>query len=247
MKLRLAIGLICLASLAAQAADLAEGRNRSLGCQACHGSDGAGTAPDIPNLAGQKPGYLQAQLVAFRSKHRKHELMNAIAEQLSDGDIENLAAFWSSLSAGAALAGTDAAGATPVAQMRKSRMTFPAAFPEGFVMYHEELDAQKKPVKRSYASRAAVNAARAGEELPAGSAIVVENLANNQAVSYAAMESRAGWGDSLPELLRNGDWTYALFDGSRTLNADFNYAHCLACHKPMAESSYVFGLEAIRK
>ena len=242
MKQRLAIGLLCLSTFAAQAADSGAGRSRSLACQACHGSTGVGTAPDIPNLAGQKEGYLQAQLVAFRSQERKHELMNAIAAQLSDSDIENLAAFWSSLPAG------DAHGAAdPAAELRKSRMSFPAEFPKDFVMYHEELGADQKVAKRSYANRAAVNAARAGKELPAGSAIVVENLSGGQVVSYAAMESRAGWGAAVPEILRNGDWSYALFDGKRTLNAEFNYARCLACHKPVAASSYVFGLEEIKK
>jgi cytochrome c553 len=243
MTQRFAIGLLCLASFGAQAADLAAGRGRSLACQACHGSTGLGTAPDIPNLAGQKEGYLQAQLVSFRSKDRKHELMNAIAGQLSDADIENLAAFWSSLPAG------DAHGAAdPAADFRKSRMTFPAQFPQGFVMYQEDLGgADQKPVKRSYANHTAVTAARAGKDLPAGSAIVVENLANGEVASYAAMETRAGWGGEVPEILRNGDWSYALFDGKRTLNTSFNYARCLACHKPIAASSYVFGLEALKK
>jgi cytochrome c553 len=245
MNQRFTIGILCLATLAAQAVlakDAEAGRTRSLACQACHGSTGVGTAPDIPNLAGQKERYLQAQLVAFRSKDRKHELMNAMAARLSDADIENLAAFWSGLAAG------DAHGAAdPAASLRTSRMTFPAEFPGDFVMYHEERGADQQVAKRSYANRVAVAAARGGQELPAGSAIVVENISNNQVVSYAAMESRAGWGDAIPEILRNGDWTYALFDGQRTLNTAFNYARCLACHKPVAASSYVFGLEAIRK
>ena len=232
-----------LTTFAAGAADLEQGRAKSLGCQACHGSNGIGTAPDIPNLAGQKAGYIATQLTAFRAKTRKHDLMNAIANQLSDADIENLGAFWSSLTPDV---GNEHV-ADAAAEFRKSRVSFPASFPKDFVMYHEELGADGKVAKRSYANRAAVNAARAGQELPAGSAIVVENIANGQAVSYAAMESRAGFGDGIPEILRNGDWTYALFDGKRALNAGFNYARCLACHKPVAASSYVFGLEAIRK
>jgi cytochrome c553 len=245
MKQRFTIVLLCLATCAAQAvsaSDAGAGRSRSLACQACHGSTGVGTAPDIPNLAGQKERYLQAQLLAFRSKDRKHELMNAMAARLSDADIENLAAFFCGLTAG------DAHGAPdPAAPLRTSRMTFPAKFPGDFVMYREERDADQQVVKRSYANLVAVSAARGGQELPPGSAIVVEEISNNQVVSYAAMESRAGWGDAIPELLRNGDWTYALFDGQRTLNTAFNYARCLACHKPAAASSHVFGLEALRK
>ena len=250
MRVRLALlGLTISGLPGAHAADIEQGRSRSLACQACHGSAGVGTAPDIPNLAGQKAGYLQAQLVAFRSRDRKHELMNAIAEQLSDADIGNLAAFWSSLPAGGT---ADPHAADPAAAFRKSRMSFPGGFPMDFVMYHEEVDTANNSAKRSYANHAAVNAVRAGKPLPAGSAIVVENLSAKDGVpdqvnSYAAMESRAGWGEGVPEILRNGDWSYALFDGKKNLRADINYARCLACHKPKADSSYVFGLEAIRK
>jgi cytochrome c553 len=241
MKIQYAgVALILCLALNAQAADIEAGRGRSLACQACHGSSGIGTAPDIPNLAGQKTAYLQAQLTAFRKGERKHELMNAIAAQLNDADIENLAAFWGSLPAG------DTAAPDLASGMRQSRMSFPADFPKGFVMYHEEKDEANNLAKRSYANHAAVTAARAGKPLPDGSAIVVENYANGAVASYAAMEARLGWGKDIPELLRNGDWSYALFDGKKTLRDTFNYARCLACHKPKADSSYVFGLQNIR-
>jgi cytochrome c553 len=224
------------------AADVEQGRAKSLGCQACHGSNGIGTAPDIPNLAGQKPAYITAQLAAFRSKDRKHDLMNAMAAQLSDGDIENLAEFWSSLPVVLSSAGEGADAAT---EIRKSRMTFPAGFPKGFVVYHDELDVDKKPKKRAYVNRVALSAARAGQPLPSGSVIVVENYNAGAVASYAAMESREGWGKEIPEILRNGDWSYALFDTKRELRTNFNYARCLACHKPEAAASYVFGLKEI--
>jgi cytochrome c553 len=241
--MRLALLLALITTSAAGAAEINQGRAKSLGCQACHGGNGIGTAPDIPNLAGQKAGYLKAQLVAFRAKDRKHDLMNAIAAQLADADIENLAAFWSSLPPTASSAAPAVADAA--AEFRKSHMTFPASFPADFVIYREYFDDDKKPLKRAYVNRAALTAARAGKELPTGSIIVVENGPAGQASGYAAMESRPGWGASIPDILRNGDWNYALFDVKRNLRADVNYARCLACHKPKADSSYVFGLTDI--
>ncbi|MEO8017040.1 MAG: cytochrome P460 family protein [Pseudomonadota bacterium] len=243
MNLRPVFAVLTLfAAFNADAADLEQGRTKSLGCQACHGSNGIGTAPDIPNLAGQKAGYIEAQLTAFRAKDRKHALMNAIAAQLTDADIENLGAFWSSLPAGAAAV---AHAVDPAAQLRKSRMTFPASFPKDFVMYAETLDEKRKSTKRSYVNHAGLDAARARKELPPGSIIVVENGPAARPTSYAAMEIEKGWGAHIPGILRNGDWSYALFDDQHALRADFNYARCLACHKPEAASSYVFGLEAI--
>ncbi|MEZ5583569.1 MAG: c-type cytochrome [Candidatus Competibacteraceae bacterium] len=51
---------------AAQAGDVAAGKAKSIACLACHGSDGIGTNPQRPNLAGQKSHYLIQQLHAFR-------------------------------------------------------------------------------------------------------------------------------------------------------------------------------------
>jgi hypothetical protein len=123
-------------------------------------------------------------------------------------------------------------------------MTFPASFPRDFVKYAETLDAAGKAGSRSFVNRAALAAAREKKPLPHGSIIVVENVANGAVNSYAAMESRAGFGDGIPDVLKNGDWTYALFDVKKEVR-EFNYAKCLACHTPKAESSYVFGLEQI--
>jgi cytochrome c553 len=233
---------LALAAPTVHGADLAMGKQKSLGCQACHGAAGIGVSADIPNLAGQKAAYLQAQLTAFRKGDRKHELMSAVAALLNDADVENLAAYWSSLPAGGVAAAHGAED--PAAEFRKTRMTFPASFPRDFVKYAETLDAASKSGSRSFVNRAALTAARGKKPLPQGSIIVVENLENGAVASYAAMESRAGFGDGIPEVLRNGDWTYALFDGKKEVR-EFNYAKCLACHTPKADSSYVFGLAGI--
>jgi cytochrome c553 len=54
-------------------------------------------APDAPNLAGQPVIYLAAQLRAYRSGARKHEVMAVMAKPLSDDDIQNLAAWFASI------------------------------------------------------------------------------------------------------------------------------------------------------
>ena len=54
-------------------------------------------APDAPNLAGQVEPYLAAQLNAYRSGRRTHEVMTLMAKPLSDADIDNLAAWFSSI------------------------------------------------------------------------------------------------------------------------------------------------------
>ncbi len=92
-------------------------------CQACHGDSGISRNPRVPNLAGQQQAYLAAQLQAFKAGTRRNDAMQAIAGQLSDAEINALAAYWHSQPASA----TDAHGTTTAAAgpAIPSRMTFP--------------------------------------------------------------------------------------------------------------------------
>lgn len=66
-------------------------------CSVCHGLAGVATAPNTPNLAGQPETYLAAQLRAFRSGTRRHEVMNVISAPLSDAEIAALAGWFASI------------------------------------------------------------------------------------------------------------------------------------------------------
>lgn len=80
------------------AGDAAAGQSRSALCAACHGATGTSPNELWPNLAGQKEGYLIKQMKAFRDGDRSDPLMSPMSAALTDADIENLAAFYSSQS-----------------------------------------------------------------------------------------------------------------------------------------------------
>lgn len=81
----------------AVAADAAAGREKAQQCRTCHGLDGVGKMPDVPNIAGESEIYLTKQLEAFRSGERRHEQMSIVAAGLSDQDIADLAAYYASI------------------------------------------------------------------------------------------------------------------------------------------------------
>jgi cytochrome c553 len=89
------LGASCAAPALAQ--DAAAGKAKAAACAVCHGADGIAVAPDAANLAGQSAIYLSAQLKAYRSGERKHEVMSLMAKPLTDADIANLAAWYSSI------------------------------------------------------------------------------------------------------------------------------------------------------
>ncbi len=72
------------------------GKARSVTCAACHGPDGNSMNPQWPSLAGQNASYLERQLKAFKSNARQNPLMGPQAMALSDQDIADLAAYYSS-------------------------------------------------------------------------------------------------------------------------------------------------------
>ena len=91
------IALVMNSSMAFAGGDAAAGKARAAACSACHGVNGISANDIWPNLAGQKAGYLVAQMKAFRDGQRKNPMMSPMAAPLSDTDIDNLAAYYSSL------------------------------------------------------------------------------------------------------------------------------------------------------
>ena len=78
-------------------ADAAAGKAKAVVCTACHGPDGISRLPNAPHIAGQPEIYLSQQLKAYREGTRKDPMMNVIAKPLTDEDIANLAAWFSSI------------------------------------------------------------------------------------------------------------------------------------------------------
>jgi cytochrome c553 len=254
-----ALAAACIAA-GAHAASIEQGQSKSFACGSCHGANGVSVSATIPNLAGQKTDYLVAQLKAFKAGTRKNPLMNAIAAQLSDGDIENLAAFWNSLPGAA----SGAAKSDVPPNIATTRVKFPENYKKDFTHYTTINFPATKQVRKYYANSVALKAARAGKALPHGSVLFVEAYAAklddaknpvtggdgffvpDKLLFYTAMQTEPGWGDDFPELLRNGDWNYAVFTLDKKVRSDVNQGECLACHKPLDKDSYVFSLKALQ-
>jgi len=97
LEISLAIILSGFLSVAFAEGDPAAGKEKSSTCAACHGANGISPNDLWPNLAGQKSGYLVKQLKAFRDGDRSDPMMSPMAANLTDEDINDLAAYFSSL------------------------------------------------------------------------------------------------------------------------------------------------------
>lgn len=67
-------------------------------CWRCHGANGMGRGPGaFPSLAGQRSEYLDASLRAFRNGTRLSGIMSEIAAKLTDGETQEIAAYYERL------------------------------------------------------------------------------------------------------------------------------------------------------
>ena len=75
----------------------AAGRGKVSGCADCHGAGGISKDLPGPTLAGQNETYLAAVLKAYKSSKLSDEMMVAIAADMNDSDIGDVAAYFAGL------------------------------------------------------------------------------------------------------------------------------------------------------
>jgi len=243
----------------AHAADIEAGKAKvAMVCAACHGANGVSVSDTIPNLAAQRAGYLETQLKALKDGTRKNPVMSAIASQLTPAEMANVAAYFASLPGAGA-----AAKSTFLSNVSKTNVTFPEGYKDTFRKYHTINFPATKQVRYYFANPAAIQAAKAGKPIPDGAVLFTEVYsaktdADGKPVTgadgffvaekllfYTAMATGAGWGNDVPEMLRNGNWNYAVFTLDKQHRPGVNQAECYACHKPLDKESYVFTLKQL--
>lgn len=101
-----AVSCVTVSSLAQEIkGDAKAGETKNAMCIGCHGIKGyQASFPEIykvPMISGQGDKYIVAALNAYKKGERKHPTMRSIAESLTDQDIADLAAYYSTHGAAA--------------------------------------------------------------------------------------------------------------------------------------------------
>ncbi len=140
----------------------------------------------------------------------------------------------------------------------ESMVAFPADYADG-VLYWTQDRPNGNQVRDYYTSRDAIAAASEGRAFPDGTVITVVQYSarldadgnpvtdgdgrfiKDEVVGYTAMEKRPGWGDRIPEAIRNGDWDYNVFSAGMAPNTEANRQACFQCHSQRAAATdFVF-------
>jgi len=99
-SVRLLVAVVAAAAAcgAHAAGDAVAGKGKVFQCQGCHGIPDWKTAfPEVyrvPKLGGQKPEYIVAALKAYKKGERDFATMRAIASELTDQDMADVAAYY---------------------------------------------------------------------------------------------------------------------------------------------------------
>ena len=95
-------GIVCWVAVSGSAFaaddDAARGATIATTCLGCHGVEGYyNTYPTyhVPKLGGQNAKYIESALKAYADGSRAHDTMHANADNLSEQDIADIAAFMS--------------------------------------------------------------------------------------------------------------------------------------------------------
>jgi cytochrome c553 len=98
MKMLLCSLLLVISGTVQADGDAAKGKKSTQMCIGCHGIDGYRTAfpkvYNVPKIGGQHPAYLVKALQAYKTGARSHPSMRGIAANLSEQDMEDLAAYY---------------------------------------------------------------------------------------------------------------------------------------------------------
>jgi cytochrome c553 len=103
---------LALGAGASAGADIEAGRQKAQVCVACHGPAGNSANPLMPSLAAQPAQFISTELFMFREGNRKDPQMTPMAANLSNADMNDLAAYFSAQKAEPPAHKTDPANAT---------------------------------------------------------------------------------------------------------------------------------------
>ncbi|MCF7501528.1 MULTISPECIES: c-type cytochrome [unclassified Pseudoalteromonas] len=104
LSLTILLGTLSASNATAFDGDVNAGKEKSATCAACHGPDGNAPVTIYPKIAGQHADYIYKQLQEFKlgmtsggKEGRMDPVMSGMAMPLSDQDMKDLAAYFSSL------------------------------------------------------------------------------------------------------------------------------------------------------
>ncbi|NPD21472.1 cytochrome P460 family protein [Alterinioella nitratireducens] len=98
-----------------------------------------------------------------------------------------------------------------------------------------------------YTSQAALDAIQAGEPVPYGTQVILQDWRDDEVYRLFVMQKGEGWGDEYDEAVRTGDWQFQWYWPDGSINMDENTDRCRACHQAREGREYMFTFNDARR
>ncbi len=94
LALSISLALTAVSGILHAEGSVSAGKQKTASCAGCHGENGNSMMPMFPKLAGQHPGYLIKQLIAFKDGSRKDATMQSMVLAFDETDFADIAAYY---------------------------------------------------------------------------------------------------------------------------------------------------------
>ena len=91
-----------------------------------------------------------------------------------------------------------------------------------------------------FTSHAAIDAVKAGQPIPSGTVITMEDYRDGSLFRFVVMDKGAGWGTDHPAEKRNGEWEFQAFNADKSVNRSENLDRRFAGHKGPGPAGFRF-------
>ena len=125
-----------------------------------------------------------------------------------------------------------------------SRVVFPEKYESGV---HYATVNRGNIREELFATPEAIAAAKAGQPLPNGATITMEDYRDGELYRCVVMQKGENWGADYGEERRTGDWQFQWFKPDRTVNVDEGLVRCQSCHQSQASQDFVFTMDRMRQ
>lgn len=141
---------------------------------------------------------------------------------------------------GAILAGSFAnpAGSEP------NRVEFPDNLDE---LEHYTTVTRGEVTEIMYTSQAALKAIQAGEPIPVGTQVILQDWRDGEVHRLFVMQKGEGWSDEYDEATRAGDWQFQWYWPDGSINMEENTTRCRSCHQSREGREYMYTFNDARR
>lgn len=125
-----------------------------------------------------------------------------------------------------------------------NRVAFPANLDE---LEHYTTVRRSNVTEFIYTSAEAISAIQAGEALPNGTQVVLQDWREGEVYRLFVMEKGEGWGEDYADADRTDDWQFQWYWPDGSINMDENTQRCRSCHMAREDRSFMYTYNDARR